>query len=219
MIYFMPICDTDQMEEQYRAWLPHLPPTRQRKLMQYRFAKDRWLCAAAYMLLLHALQNEHGITEEQVKIEVEESGKPYLASHPHIFFNLSHCDLGVVCGLGSAPIGVDVEAIRNIDQIVVKRVCNMAEQDIIACSGSQAHTFTEMWTLKESFIKAIGCGLSCSLADISVKVSAKGSLHISQDGYDAYVLEQLGSYCISVCGKTEAPTQNSLHKVKSALLT
>lgn len=215
MIYFMPICEADQMEEQYQVWLPHLPPVRREKLLRYRFVKDRWLCATAYMLLLHTLQHEYGINENQVRMEVEKNGKPYLASHPYIFFNLSHCDSGVVCGISSNPIGVDIEVIRDIDSRVTKRVCNTAEQNILAHAGNPAYTFTSMWTLKESYLKAIGCGLSsCSLTNISVSMSTDRDLYISQNGYDAYVLDHQCPCCISICEKTEAPIQNLLHKVK-----
>jgi len=134
-------------------------------------------------------------------MEVEESGKPYLASHPHIFFNLSHCDLGVVCGLSDAPIGIDIESIRKLSPGVVKRVLNDAEQEIMTHSMNPELTFTSMWTLKESLIKAIGCGFQRSISEVTVSLSVDGDMFIHQDGYRAYLLVQQGSYCISVCSK------------------
>ena len=165
------------------------------------------------MLLLHGLQNEYGIAKEQVKMEVEEFGKPYLASHPHIFFNLSHCDLGVVCGLSDAPIGIDIESIRKITPRVVKRVLNDAEQEIMTRSRNPELTFTSMWTLKESLIKAIGCGFQRSISEATVSLSVDGDLYIQQDGYRAYVLVQEGLYCISVCSNRVSNTHYFVRKI------
>ena len=39
-------------------------------------------------------------------------GKPFLLEHPQIQFNISHCKNAVLCGIGSKPLGVDVETIR-----------------------------------------------------------------------------------------------------------
>lgn len=209
MIYFMPICEADQMETQYRSWLPQLPSARQKKLLRYRFAKDRWLCAAAYMLLLHALQNEYGITEEQVKMEVEESGKPYLASHPHIFFNLSHCDIGVACGTGNAPIGIDVETVRKIDNNVIRRVCSASEQDMLKQSPNPDLLFAVMWTLKESWLKAKGYGIDYSLDKVNTKKLFLNNYQICQEGYVArtYIItrEAVLSACTPDTLRNERP--------------
>lgn len=202
MIYFMPICEADQMETQYQNWLPHLPPSRQEKLLRYRFAKDRWLCAAVYMLLLHGLREEYGFTADQLMMAIADSGKPYLSSHPHIYFSLSHCDTGVACGISDVPLGIDVEETRSIDHEVLKRVFTTTEQNMIALSPNPLCTFTAMWTLKESWIKAIGCGLSHSLCDVAVNMSTDGALCINQDGYEAFVILERDTYCISACWKT-----------------
>ena len=215
MIYFMPICEPEQMEKQYQYWLPHLPTVRQEKLLRYRFVKDRWLCAAAYMLLRHGLQEEYDIYEDEIVMKIADSGKPYLANHPHIYFSFSHCDAGVACGIGNMPIGIDVEMIRTIDPEVTKRVFTTTEQEIIAQSEKPSLTFIAMWTLKESWIKAIGCGLSHSLRKISVKLSLDRVLYINQDGYKAFVIDQQDSYCISACWKTPKNAHISSRGAKS----
>lgn len=209
MIYFMPICDTDQMEEQYRAWFPHLPPTRQRKLMQYRFAKDRWLCAAAYMLLLYALRNEYNLAADHIKVEIATSGKPYLSSHPHIHFNLSHCDAGVACGISNTPIGIDVETVRRIDDYVVRRVCSASERKILKHSENTDLAFTIMWTLKESWVKAIGYGLAFPLDKVSVQGYSFKPCYVFQEGYQARSYIVSFSVVLSVC----SPPTHDEHKI------
>lgn len=199
MIYFMPICDTDQMESQYQIWLPHLPAARQEKLMRYRFTKDRWLCAAAYMLLLHGLQEEYGLAEDQIVIEIADSGKPYLSSHPHIYFSLSHCDAGAACGIDNEPIGIDVESVRRIDTNVVKYFCSAAEQESLRYAASPALAFTTMWTLKESWLKATGYGLSYPLTQLHICEDTPNCYSLDKDGYAATSFSLGVSTVIAVC--------------------
>lgn len=219
MIYFMPICDADQMEEQYRAWFPHLPSTRQRKLMQYRFAKDRWLCAAAYMLLLYALKNEYNLAADHIKIEVAASGKPYLSSHPHIHFNLSHCDAGVACGISDTPIGIDVETVRQIDDYVVRRVCSASEQEILKHSENTELEFTVMWTLKESWVKAIGDGLAFPLDRVNVQGHSIIACGVFQDGYQARPYIVSFSVVLSVCLRPTLDEHKSVSIVTPTIAT
>lgn len=218
MIYFMPICEAAQLEEQYQNWLPHLPPSRQEKLLRYRFAKDRWLCAAAYMLLLHGLQEEYGLAEDQIVMEIADSGKPYLSSHPHIYFNLSHCDAGVACGISNAPIGIDVESVRKIDNCVMKRVLLVNEQEVLSKSFNPMYAFSVIWTLKESWVKAIGYGLEFSLDKVVVDIAANGSMYIHQNGYEAWPLEQQSSCCISVCSEAGSQIERMVCEIDSHMI-
>lgn len=218
MIYFMPICEADQLEEQYWSWLPHLPPSRQEKLLRYRFSKDRWLCAAAYMLLLYGLQKEYGISENGIVMECAESGKPYLSSHSHIYFSFSHCDVGVACGISTFPIGVDVESMQEIDNYVVKRVLSVNEQNILTQSVNPMLTFTAIWTLKESWVKATGCGLSYSLIDVRVNISTEGDLYIYQNEYEARLLQQQSSFCLSACWLADSNIEWKVCEINTDML-
>ena len=211
MIYFMPICELDQLEDQYLSWMPHLPPARREKLLRYRFAKDRWLCAAAYMLLLHGLQEEYGLTEDQIVMEIADSGKPYLSSHPHIYFNLSHCDAGAVCGISNVPIGIDVESVRRIDDRVVNRVLSASEQEILAHSKNPTLTFTTMWTLKESWVKYAGCGLVYPLKKLSIQTKADGNYFVHKKESVAEVAYSSNDFVIAYCC-----AQAQLHSEHSA---
>ena len=85
-------------------------------------------------------------------------GKPFLLEHPQIQFNISHCKNAVLCGIGSKPLGVDVETIRPMRERVLRRVLTASEQQEILQSESPELCFLRFWTLKESFVKALGVG-------------------------------------------------------------
>lgn len=112
----------------------------------------------AYRLLQLMLEREYGISE--YSIGRTSHGKPYLESHPHIKINLSHCKGMAVCAAGDVTLGVDCEGIRKLREGVVRRVCTPAETDMLRESQSPDLTFTRLWTLKESFVKAVGRGVS-----------------------------------------------------------
>lgn len=87
-------------------------------------------------------------------------GKPFLLEHPQIQLNISHCKNAVLCGIGSKPLGVDVETIRPMRERVLRRVLTASEQQEILQSESPELCFLRFWTLKESFVKALGVGIS-----------------------------------------------------------
>lgn len=98
-------------------------------------------------------------------------GKPSLTSHPDLPFNVSHSgDWVAVISGGHAPLGVDVEKISPIDMTIAERFFSPLESRNLAAEPAeeQLETFYRLWTLKESYIKAIGMGLSMPLDSFSM---------------------------------------------------
>ncbi|MCF6094294.1 4'-phosphopantetheinyl transferase superfamily protein [Microaerobacter geothermalis] len=62
-------------------------------------------------------------------------------------------------------MGVDIEQIRPIDMEIANRFFTQEEREVLfhLPGNDQLSFFYELWTLKESFVKAIGQGLSCPL--------------------------------------------------------
>ncbi|MBE7684033.1 4'-phosphopantetheinyl transferase family protein [Paenibacillus sp. P13VS] len=98
-------------------------------------------------------------------------GKPSLISHPDLPFNVSHSgDWVAVISGGHAPLGVDVEKVSPIDMAIAERFFSPLESRMLAAEPAeqQLETFYRLWTLKESYIKAIGMGLSMPLDSFSM---------------------------------------------------
>ena len=93
-------------------------------------------------------------------------GKPYLAQYPGVQFNLSHSGPWGVCALSGAPVGVDVELVRPLRQNVARRFFTAGEQAYL--EQCPEREFFRLWTRKESFIKALGKGLTLPLDCFSV---------------------------------------------------
>lgn len=119
----------------------------------------------AHQLLEQVLQ-EQGIAPPYA-LQKGEHGKPFLVQHPSVQINLSHCKEAVLCGIGRVPLGVDVEANRPFRERVMRRVLTEAEQQTVLQAEESALQFLRFWTLKESFVKALGIGISYPMRQIS----------------------------------------------------
>lgn len=150
---------------------------------------------------------EYGLKEEYGKvydIGQMEGGKPYLPKAPHIYFNISHTKGIVVCVIGKKEIGIDVEYIRQAKDSLICRVCSSKEKKYIYEKPEEKNQrFTSIWTLKESYIKAIGKGLSFSLKEVEFFIQnteTEGNLitsNIAGWNYRQSVLK--GKYILSIC--------------------
>ena len=134
-----------------------MPAERQMRALRYLRPRDRENCVLAYALLKYGLMEEYGISASG--FDRNGNGKPFLLYH-NIFFNISHCDSGVVCAVSDSETGIDIETARNFDMDTAKRVCTDNELSFLLKSEDPEKDFAGIWTIKESFIKQSGAGLS-----------------------------------------------------------
>jgi 4'-phosphopantetheinyl transferase len=127
------------------------------------------------------ISEQTGIEPSQIEFGIEHYGKPFVARPDHAIrpFNVAHTSGLVLCGLtnhampieSGVQLGVDVEAIdRRTDPAIAERFFSAPEVDHLRRCQGESHrrlTFLRIWTLKESFIKAIGTGMSTPLADFA----------------------------------------------------
>ena len=135
---------------------------RRDKVVRYRFERGKWLSAGAGLLLDNMLL-ERGLRERDMEYAEGEHGKPVFANHPELHFNLSHSGTLVACALGDAPMGVDVQQIVKLRRSLVSYTMSEAEiarLDAMESVEDQELFFTQLWTLKESYVKATGRGLT-----------------------------------------------------------
>lgn len=135
---------------------------------RFVFARDRRDFAAAHALLRRQLSMHADVTPDAWTFEVAPDGKPHLSRScvgADLAFNLSHTRGLVACAIGhGADIGLDVESIdRVVDgRDIVAHYFSPDEVELLdACDATERPArFTELWTLKEAYVKAIGRGLS-----------------------------------------------------------
>lgn len=172
--------------------LKAVSPQRREKALRYRQIRDRRLSLAAYLLLAEGLEKEYGI-RELPEFAFGRNGKPFLAGHPGIHFNLSHCREAALCAIGGSPVGCDVESVPGkLDMDLCRRCFNDAEIARIAGADRPTLAFARLWTQKEAFLKLTGEGLSDGLPDLLCDGRAE---NVSFDTHTA----PDGSYVHTVC--------------------
>ncbi len=137
------------------------------------------------------------ISEENLVLDYLEYEKPYFRHYPEIYFNLSHCAGLAVCLLSARECGVDAESIREIRPGVVRKVFSPEEQILLQESAEPDKLFTKIWTLKESYVKAIGRGIGFRMQEVSFQFR-NDEILCSQQNADFYQTEY-EDYQISVC--------------------
>ncbi len=149
-------------------------------------------------LLKQGLEQEYGRSWE---VCVEEKGKPFLKSDADIYFNISHTRGLVICGISDHEIGVDVERIRAFKEPVVRKACSEAEQEYVFAASDdreKATRFCKLWTLKESYIKAIGKGLAFPMDEITFEIS-EDKIRSNIPGWRYEQFPYGDEYIVAVC--------------------
>jgi 4'-phosphopantetheinyl transferase len=131
-------------------------------------------------------------------------GKPFIVGLPNFYYNLSHSGEWVVCATDRAPIGIDIEMVRPVNIDLARLYFSTAEyRSLIGKTEPEKNRlFFDLWTLKESYIKAKGGGLTIPLDSFTI-YSEQGRIRVlSQDGPEEVFFKryELGlSYRVSVC--------------------
>ena len=153
-------------EEDYNKAYNSLSSFRKNKVDKYKFINDKKLAIIAELLLKIGLK-DLGIYDD-VEYEFNKYNKPYLKNIDNLFFNYSHSKDFVICLLSSDEVGCDIEYIRDIDINSMSKFFNDSERTFINKSNNKLDSFYRFWTLKESFMKAVGYGFNIDLKDFEI---------------------------------------------------
>lgn len=159
--------------------LAALSPHRREKVLRARRDQDRRLSLGAGAVLDIALASA-GLREREVRLDWNSHGKPCLADHPELRFNLSHSGRFSVCALSDQEVGVDVEEAGEVREELIRRVCT--ERELAAMAGldpeHRQDRFFQLWTAKESFLKYLGTGLGRPVRGVEVEPEPAASLSL-----------------------------------------
>jgi 4'-phosphopantetheinyl transferase len=149
---------------------------------------------AAHGALRFVLGMYLGVLPASIEIHPSDGTKPALAAAPistaaglsgeerldsgfDLRFNLSHTHGAVLIGVAiGRELGVDIEWQRPMEDLEGIALSVMSDEELGLWKAlkpeDRARAFYQVWTRKESYLKAIGLGLYRSLQDVTVPVSA-----------------------------------------------
>ncbi len=112
------------------------------------------------------ISEDFSLKKKDVIFSVTQSGKPYCKSHRRIYFSLSHSGDFLALVISDKDVGIDIEKIREAKENLVNRVCCENEKKEIFSDENPDLKFTEIWTRKEAYLKALGTGIDRELTSI-----------------------------------------------------
>lgn len=200
----------------YHFFKPSVSLVRQEKADQYRFFDDAKRCVFAELLLQYSFFQKIG-SLKKIELDYNEFGKPFIRGKESFLYNISHAGNWVVIAYGDIPIGVDIEKICGTEEYLPIEAFTKEERDYInaAHDEDKAKRFTQTWTLKESYVKYIGTGLSTDLDSFSIliddEIRVKKDSRIQEHlNLDCQLFQT--DYYLSICSPNTA-TKTIMHEI------
>lgn len=129
-------------------------------------------------------------------------GKPMIKGG-NLNFNISHSGDWVIIGLAEKNIGIDIQKIKNKSQDFVKYVLGNEMASVLQ--------FIKTWTVKESFIKWLGCGWGKIEPD-SITVDYDTNIvytSYAKSFFKIYIIKN--EYVIAVCSESVSEMEGILY--------
>lgn len=170
-IYVVKILDISESE--LNNLTRYIDAEKKYKINKFINKKDKIRSLISEILIRNIIFENLNINSRDIIFEKNVQGKPYLKGYSNFNFNLSHSGDFVVCAIDNKPIGIDIEKIESIDHKgIAQSFFSKDECDFILKGDLQAQIdkFYEIWTLKESYIKADGRGLTIPLKSFSINI-------------------------------------------------
>lgn len=186
-------------EAYWDLFLSSVSEERRAQASRFIHLADAYRSVLGEVLTRVKLSKLTGLGHGEITFTRNKYGKPALTHDADVQFNVSHSGdwIALIAG-GKDEIGVDVEKIAPIDLQIAERFFSPQENTYLAAqpADQQLNTFYRLWTLKESYIKAIGMGLSMPLSSFAILPSqqeqgpnAEIIWRCTQDEYKANVKE------------------------------
>jgi 4'-phosphopantetheinyl transferase len=153
------------------------------------------------------------LSKEELVFAYSDHNKPFLIQRPNLHYNISHSGEWVVAAFSELPVGVDIEKVKKANLTVADRFFSTEEKSFIQNmeAAERDEWFFNFWTVKESYLKAIGTGLTKPLSSFSVYFEDE-IIQLNDSGKIVDVnIRQVnleGGYKLSVCAFEQAIDDN-----------
>lgn len=141
-----------------------LPPIEQQKYNSFTNLEAKLNYLVVHSNLRLILSQKLGQNPQNIRIETNPRGKPFLTDYPKLFFSLSHTKGMALIGFSSYPIGIDIEPLnrKTEKEAILKHFFSEAEQQSYFSQNDEIKqkAFFTGWTRKEALLKATGEGLA-----------------------------------------------------------
>ncbi|MDH5603978.1 MAG: 4'-phosphopantetheinyl transferase superfamily protein [Cyclobacteriaceae bacterium] len=156
---------------------------KRRDFLAFEQDKEAYVISQGSLTLL--LSAYLKIAAKEVQLGRAQKGKPFSVDNPTLQFNLSNSGgLCVVAFCLHHPVGIDIEKVRQLPDLEVLIDCNFTrvEKADIRKSDNPLRRFFQFWTMKESYLKAIGEGMRLTPENLEFSFDRSGIKLLSVNG-------------------------------------
>lgn len=191
-------------DKTFQALFQTLSPERQDYVSKFRRASDYQRSVLGDAMVHRTLREKLGQGRTNIELVRNAYGKPFLKDHEGLHFNVSHSGQWIVCAVGREPVGIDVEKMEAVDMDIAKRFFHKTEFNALINRDASARVshFFDLWTLKESYIKAVGKGLHLPLDSFALELLGGEWAPVVGESGETYYFRQYAieeGYKLSVC--------------------
>jgi 4'-phosphopantetheinyl transferase len=156
--------------QEFNELTKYITQEKKERLARFHRFEDAQRSLVGDLLSRYAICKRACIKNESLHFGINAYGKPILLNTHNIHFNIAHSENWVVCTIDDDAIGIDVEEVKPIDLDIAAHFFSRNECLTLMNQPetSRMKYFYRIWTLKESYIKAKGMGLSIPLDSFSV---------------------------------------------------
>ena len=202
-------------EESFSRLLLGVKKYRREKIDKLSLQKNKYLSLGVEILIKKACE-DFGIDYLNEDIIFNEYGKPAFKSSKY-FFNTAHSGKYAFCVVSDIQIGCDIEEIKEYKERVAERFFSEKERKYIEISPNKDEMFYRLWTLKESYLKCIGTGLSTALNSFeldndgnNVIIKGQKDYQFIEVKYDNYRI----AYCLKISDKEKEKYQHDISLIQ-----
>lgn len=210
----------DAREEQVERYWEVLSRDERQRAERFRFLSDRFRFVVARGVLRMLLSVYLGTPGSQVRLRYGMFGKPALDAwhESDLDFNLAHSgELAVYAFTRLRMVGIDVESERlgMLMAGVLESSFTTAEQRALAALPVRRQTLASLtlWSRKEAYFKALGCGLQQDLSKVEISVPPAAPLllrcadeDVKQSQWFFYDLQPARHFVGTLCVENKAET-------------
>lgn len=211
-VYVCPVSRVPQDHMVLSHYLGFLSSAEKLRYDQYH-PKAARLFLISRVLVKTVLADKLGIAPHEVNLLLHPNGKPFVQGSKAVYFNLTHsADVIILAVTEEGEIGVDIEKVdREFEWMRVDSVLDLSEIEWIkekelTDSSSVFQRFFQIWTLKESYIKCTGEGMSRHLKKLNFHVlpehiqfldSTNDAQKTGEYYFESYIYES--NFIFSIC--------------------
>jgi len=203
-------------DEFLKSHIMNQPISEREKILKYRQKKDRIQSLVGIMLIKYIIAEHLGVQPSLIVINRDKYGRPYCSmTQWKGDFNLSHSGEWVILSISEkCKVGVDIEKMNNISMEITNYFLTEKEQrNLYNGKGNDLiKDFYKLWTLKESYVKLIGLGLSYPLNSFEFEIKTKEEcqelikVHDYNNNLEAVyfkIYNDLEGYTLALCSNTK----------------